>query len=104
MGYATRLLTMLTAFTWQACFFLTACRAGAQAADDTRAPIGTHGASATRLRQALSLLTHSFRRAAYASERASRTQRQRAKPVSFLTITKRRLLDESFRLWRRRHS
>ena len=105
MSDATRPVTMLSAFTRQAHFFLTACRAGAQAADDSRLCIGAQDSCAPPARrQAVPLLTHSFVRAAYAYERASRLQRQRANPVSLLTITKRRLLDEPFRLWRRGHS
>lgn len=104
MSDATRTVTMLSAFTRQDRLFLTACRAGAQAADYARATIAPERASMQRARlQAVSLLTPSFVRAAYAYERASRMQRQRANPVSFLTITKRRLLDEPSRLWRRRH-
>ena len=117
MSDATHMVTMLPAFAfafaWQDRFFLTACRAGAQAANDARVSAGRSARTschrvqftcALDARQALSLLTHSFSRATYAFERTSRTQRQRAKPVSFLTMTKRRLLDEPFRLWRRRHS
>lgn len=105
MSDATPWVTMLPAFTRQDRFFLTACRADAQAADYARASIVVGGTDVPRARrQAVPLLTHPFVRAAYAYEHASRMQRQRAKPVSFLTITKRRLLDEPFRLWRRRHS
>ena len=96
---------MLTAFTRQDRFFLTACRADAQAAFCTRALSVASAVPGARMsRQVFSLLTLPFPRAAYAPERASRMQRQRALPVSFLTITKRRLLDEPFRLWRHRHT
>jgi len=87
MSDATKLVTMLTAFTRQDCFLLTACRAGAQADNRTRASFRADVArarSARTARQAFSLLTHPFPRATYAHERASRTQRQRALPVSFL--------------------
>ena len=108
MSDATQRVTMLTASTRQDRFFLTACRARAQAADDARASMASIASNGTHVlrarRQAAPLLTHPFVRATYATERASHTQRQRAKPVSLLTITKRRLLDEPFRLWRRRHT
>ncbi len=108
MSDAIGSITMPTAFTSQDRFFLTACRAGAQAAICSRTPLArvrTQDACVPRARrQAVPLLTHSYERSAYAYERASRMQRQRAKPVSLLTMTKRRLLDEPFRLWRRRHS
>lgn len=92
MSDAISSVTMLTAFNSQNRFFLTACRAGAQAADCSRASlarISTQDACIPRTRrQAVPLLTHSFVRAVYAYECASRMQRQRAKPVSLLNDDK----------------